>query len=215
MKTKSFYAEQVLIELQDDFRNLDFKIDEREVFLRMDAMVNELAAKNYFENWKLSGASIDEGFITTWEPVAVVDQNNGLPSYFIFPSNYAALPRNAGINEVYPIKFISENQPPVVIMSHTDYRRYLSNPASKMGGRLAGYPHGGRFYFTTCEVGKNYGNMGVRLVVRDSSTIGDNDLYPIPADKENEVVATLVQWFRDRRLQPTDSVRDNKDAVKS
>lgn len=215
MKTKRQFAEQILNELQDDYRNIDFKIDEREVFLRMDAVVNEMASKNYFENWKMAGATIDEGFITTWEPVTVVDQENGNPSYFIFPSNYPALPKNGGIAEIYPLRWVTENQSPVVILSHEDYRRYINNPARSFSGRLAGYPKGSRFYFTKCKVKSEYGDMGVRLAVRDSSVIGNNEVYPIPSDRENELVATLVEWFRNRRLQPTDSVRDNKDAVKS
>jgi hypothetical protein len=215
MHVKSWYAEQVLIELQDDFRNVDFKIDEREVYLRIDAIVNEMATANYFSNWKLTGAGIDEGFITTWEPVTVVDQANGLPSYLTLPSNYAALPKNAGIDEIYPIDFKDENQSSCIIMSHSDYRRFLSNPAGKFSGRLAGYPEGNIFKFTTCEVKKKYGNMGVRLVVKDSSQIGATDIYPIPSDMENKLITTVVEWFRARRLQPTDSVRDNKDAVNS
>lgn len=214
-KTKRAFCEQILNELEDDYRNIDFKIDEREVFLRMDATVNEMAAKNYFDNWKMSGASIDEGFITTWEPVTVVDQDNSLPSYLTLPSNYPALPKNGGIVQIYPIRFVKENQPPVVIISHEDYRRYMSNPAGKYSGRLTGYPKGTRFTFTTCGVKKIYGDMGVSLAVRDSSVIGMNEVYPIPSDRENELVATLVEWFRNRRLQVTDSVRDNKDAVKS
>lgn len=213
MRTKSFYAERVLNALQNDFRNIDFKIDEREIFLDIDAVVNELAAKSYFENWKLAGGSIDEGFLTTWEPVTVVDQENELPSYFVFPSNYAVLPRNEGINQIYPIRFNTENQSPVVVISHADYRRYLNNPARGFGGRLAGYPKGDRFYFIGCKIKKNFGDMGVTLVVRDSGAIGDDDPYPIPSDKEDDIINRVIEMYRSRRMQPTDSVRDNKDSL--
>lgn len=213
MRTKSFYAEQVIRSLQNDERNIDFKIDEREVFLDLDSVINELAAKSYFENWKLCGGSIDEGFLTTYEPMTVVDQENGLPSYIELPSNYAALPRNAGINQAYPIRWDTTNQAPVVIISHEDYRRYNNNPARGFGGRLVAYPKGNRLYFTSCGVKKNYGDMGLVLVVRDSGAIGDDDPYPIPADKEDEVISRVTEMYRKRRLQPTDSVRDNKDSL--
>lgn len=213
MKTKRFFAELVILSIQNDHQNIDIKVDEREVFLIMDAVVNELAAKNYFENWRLSGYGVDEQFITTWEDVAVVDQENGNPSYLILPANYAALPRNGGIDGIYPMKWVTADQPNVVVISQGDYRRYKSNSACDLQGRLAGYPQGNRFYFTTCEVKKKYGDMGVRLVIRDSSQIADDAPYGIPSDKENLLIATCVEWYRIKRQVPTDSVRDNKDAA--
>jgi len=212
MQTKRFFAEQVLRELQDDYRNMDFKIDEREVFLRLDAVVNDLAKKSYFENWKLTGSTLDEQYITTWEPVVVVDQPNSNPSYLVLPASYAALPRNRGIDEVYPLKFNTTHQPAVIILSHTDFRQFANNPARDMQGRLYAYVQGNRLYFGTCDVGSKYGkNFGVRLVVRDSSQIADDELYPIPADQQQNVITICVEWFQNRRAQPTDSVRDDKD----
>lgn len=212
-KTKRWFAEQILTEIQNDHENIDRKLEERDVYPRMDAIVNELAAKNYFENWKLGGYGVDDQFITTFEPITVVDQLNGNPSYFVFPANYASLPRNGGISEIYPLRWITMNQAPVVVMSHEDYRRYISNPASNMQGRLAGYPQGARFYFTQCDVKKKYGDMGVRLIIRDSSQIAEDAPYGIPADKENFLISTCVAWYRTKREVPTDSVRDNKDVA--
>lgn len=212
MQTKKYFAEQVLLELQNDFRNIDFKIDEREVFLRLDSVVNELARKNYFDNWKLNGAGVDEQFITTWEPVVVTDPDDESPSYLTLPSSYAALPKNGGIDEVYPLKYTDSSPSAVVILSHSDYRMLSRNPAFGMQGRLSAYVQGKKLIFMQCKVASNFGkNFGVRLVVRDSSLIADNELYPIPSDHQKTVVDQCVQWFRDHRMQPTDSVRDNKD----
>lgn len=212
MKTKKWYTHQIMNELENDKLNFDFKIDEREVFIRVDAIVNELAKNNYLENWKLSGAGIDEGFITTWEPIIVTDQPNGNPSYLTIPSNYAALPKNRGIDEVYPLRYNTTHQSSVVILSHTDFRLYQNNPAGGMQGRLFGYLKGMQLIFGTCEVGKKYGNnFGVRLVVKDSGQIANDELYPIPADIEQTVIDTAVAWFKKRILTPTDEVRDNKN----
>jgi hypothetical protein len=212
MKTKLYFAEQVILLLQNDYPNIDTKIDERQVLLIIDQAVNELAKKNYFENWKMgSGAMFDEQFITTWDSVDVVDQANSLPSYFIFPSNYVGVGSNEGIVDIVPIKFKTANQSAVIVTTFSDYYRYKSNPAGNMQGRLTGYPRGSKFEFTTCNVKKTYGNMIVRLAIRDSSMIPNDQPYPIPADKEGEVIATAVALFRDRRQQPTDTIRDNKD----
>lgn len=212
MKTKIWFAQQILNELENDKRTIDFKIDEREVFLRLDSMVNEMARQNYFDNWKLSGTGIDEQFMTTWLDIGVIDQDNSLPSYLELPARYVALPRNGGIEEIWPTRYVTKNQPSVVIITHRDLRLYASNPAGNLEGRLAGYPLGfSRFYFTTCEVKKKYGNMGVRLIIRDSSVIENDQPYPVPADKEQELIAGCVDWFRARQKGGADEVRDNKD----
>lgn len=213
MKNKMWFSEQVFLALQNDYPNIDTKLDQREVLLRLDATVNELAAKNYFENWKFGGYGVDDQFVTTFE-VDVIDRENGKPSYFTLPANYAALPRNGGIVEIYPVRWKTFNQPAVVVMSPEDYRRYLSNAAANMQGRLAGYPKSGIFEFTTCEVKKKYGeNFECRLVIRDSSQIANDAPYGVPADKENLLISTVVAWYRARREVPTDSVRDNKDVA--
>jgi hypothetical protein len=212
MKTKRQYSERCIIELQNDNRNIDFKIDERQVFLALDQVVNEMAAASYFENWKLSGAGIDEGFITTFEPITVVDQADGKVSYFDFPCNYAALPKNRGIDEIYPLKYNTTHQSAVVVLSHSDFRLYQNNPARGFEGRLYGYPQGMRFYFSTCEVTKKYGpQFGVRLVVKDSSQISNDEWYPIPANIENLLIETVVKKLLERRMTPVDRVRDNVD----
>ena len=212
-KSKLWFAEQVINELQNDLPNIDLKLDERDVLVRLDAVVNELAAKNYFDNWKLSGANVDDQFTTTFE-VTVQDRTDDRPSFFVFPANYIGLPRNEGIVEIYPMKWNDIDQPAVVVISAEDYRKLKSNAAGNMQGRLTGYPKWPNFEFTTCDVTKKYGaTFECRLAIRDSSQIADDAPYGIPADKESFLIATVVQWYRARRAEPTDSVRDNKDVA--
>lgn len=212
MKTKRQYSDRIIFRLQNDHRNIDFKIDERHVFLMMDEVVNSLAADNYFSNWRLTGAGIDEGFITTFEPVTVTDPGDGIFSYLDIPCNWAALPKNRGIDGVYPLKYAKQTPQSTIIMSHMEYRQFMNNPARGMEGRLWGYLKGMRLTFGTCDVGKKYGTeFGVRLVVRDSSQIGIDEWYPIPSDFEDDLVNQVVEKLIAKRLTPTDSVRDNKD----
>jgi hypothetical protein len=214
MKTKRWFSEQILTELNNQHLNIDNKIDERDVYLRMDATVNELASKNYFENWRLSGYGVDNQFTTTFFVTVIDRAAEALPSYFAFPANYAALPRNGGIVEVWPRKWSKTDQSPVVVMDHQDIRRYNSNPAGNMQGRISGCPLWPNFVFKDCGVGAKYGfDFGITLVIRDSSVIAFDAPYGIPADKENYVIATCVEWYRIKKQVPQDSVRDNKDAA--
>lgn len=216
MRTKWSYAESVIAELQNDYPGRDLKIDPREVLLRLDAMVNNMAKQGYIENWKMGhGANVDEQFITTWENVVVTDPANGLPSYFTIPANYVALPRNGGIEQVYFMNPYTGSKTryfdPIIITSMRDVAAYRNNMASGLEGRVSGYPKGRTFYFFKGGIFAKYGNVGIRLVIRDSSAIGDGDPYPLAADIEAQVIAELVQWFRERRAQPTDTIRDAND----
>jgi hypothetical protein len=213
MKTKRFFADQVKDVIMNNHPNMDFKIDERDIFVRLDAIVNQYAEQNYFDNWKFVGEGIDEHFITTWDEVTVVDPTDEQPSYFEFPSNYAALPNNRGIDEIFPLKYKKGGvqSSPVIVMDNITSRRYGQLQAGRMEGRLSGYPKGNKFIFRECGVKAKYGNMSVRLVIRDSTTIGVTDFYPIPSNFEQRVIMETAAWFIQKREAPTDKVRDKND----
>jgi len=215
MRNKRSYAQEVISVLQDSNRNIDFNTpDERLIFLRMDEMVNEMAAQSYFANWKMAGSSIDEQFLTRWDgdnAITVVDQEDGGPSYLDLPAAYVDLPRHRGIDEIWPIEEGDYNQS-VIIRSHRSIRAYKNSKAGNMQGRLSGYASGYRFFFNEPDVTSKYGNkFGVSLVIRDSSMILPTAPYPIPADKSRFFVEKLVEYFMEKRMRPSDAIRDNND----
>lgn len=216
MKTKRYFAEQIINGLINDDPNIDWNIDERDIFVRLDSVVNTEARKGFFENWKVGYPGISEGYVTTWDgdtAITVVDQANSKPSYFEMPVNWADLPLEQGIQGIWPQKYRTDGNHNVVILNQRDVRLYSNNMAGNMAGRLAGYPKGNIFEFTTCDVKKKYGNVGLRLVVRDSSLIALNAVYPIPSSQEEFVINMCIAWFREKRSSPTDKVRDKNDQV--
>lgn len=215
IKSKQYYADRVRKDLQDGFSNIDFKIGDREIFLKLDDVVNAMARQNYFDNWKLYGAGNDEHFITEWSgdsAIAVVDPDGGEnPSYIEFPAEYAALPRHAGIVEIWPENY---EYGAVRIMDHGDVRRTRKLMSGNLQGELGGFPSGNRFVFNQPEVKRNFADtFGVRLVVKDSTALAVTAQYPIPSDLQEEVIKRVVDHFRERRVQPTDTVRDGQDAL--
>jgi hypothetical protein len=212
MKTKKYYAEEVLSALINGFPDIDWKLDFRDIYATMDAVVNKMAKDGFFFNWKWGVAGVSEGFITTWENLEVTDPSDKLNSYFTLPLNYADLPMERGIDEIWPMKYqIEGKNHSVVILNHRDVRLLENNMAGSMQGRLSGFPKGSIFEFTSCGVKKKYGNMGLRLAVRDSSLISADAAYPIPADKELEMIKLCVDWFREKRAIPPNKVRDKQD----
>jgi len=208
-KTKLFYAELILRELSADPLTSDFKISPREVYPRMDAVVNDMAAKQQLNNWSVNYGGTSELYLTTWglnnDAITVVDLPDEAASYFDLPVNYVDLPRNGGINSIIPMENADVT---VIITTLREYRMYKNTPAGSMQGRLAAYPIGSRMFFNQSEVQANYGDMVLRLMVRDSSVISDSAPYPLPADKEDALIKICVAYYRDRIQQGADIIRD-------
>lgn len=215
-KSKLWYTEQILLAIREEFPNRDIKIDPREMILRFDSMVNEMAKVGFLENWKLGyGHAIDDMFTTTWEWLTVTDPANKAPSYVQFPANYANLPRNGGIDQVYfKNDFSSATKKyfePVIITSFKEVSAYRNNLASNLEGRISCYPKNNYLVFDRGQINAKYGQIGLRLVVKDSSAIDDEAPYPIPADLEKTFIDEGIKYFRERLLFPQDLVRDSVD----
>lgn len=217
MKTRLWFAEQILLNLQDSNRNRDEKIDVREIYPIMDNQVNALVKQGFFENWKLGFGGIDDLYTTTFEWITPTDPANSGPSYFSLPvTSYTTLPKNQGIQDIYFQNDFSSVKKkyfaPVLIISFKDLSAYRSNMASGLQGRISCYIKNGIVYFDRGNINKVYGNIGLRLAVRDSSQILDNGPYAVPAEHEGTVINNCVAFFRARRQQPTDLIRDSNDA---
>lgn len=221
VKSKRYYSDRVRKDLQDAFPNIDTRtFDEREIFLTIDDVVNSMAKLNYMENWKmLSGIGVDEQFITEWSGVnaiTVIQTSNDSLCYLEFPAQYAALQKNGGIVEVWPENYAFGA---VRIMDRGDARKTRRLMSGNLQGELGGYPKhilGSTpiLEFNQTAVKEKYGpTFGMRLVVHDSSLISVTAPYPIPADLQEEVIKRSVLHFKERRLMPTDAVRDKQDAI--
>lgn len=210
-KTKKYFSDRTISGLQDSYPQIDWKIQEREVWLVVDDIVNGLAKDNYLENWKLYGAMSDEAFITEWSgtsAIAVVDSDEQ-SSYIVLPADRVALSMNGGIAEVWPESY---EYGAVKLMRHEDIRRTRNLMSGNLQGELGGYPSGNKFIFNQVNVGKNFApTFGVRLVIKDSTAIGISDPYPVPADMVETVIEMAIEYFTKKRLSPTDEVRDNND----
>jgi hypothetical protein len=217
LKTKYLFAEMVMREFNGASNiGRDLDIDPREIILRLDAFVNDMAKKGFFENWQLGfDTGMNEQYLTRWEWLTVTDPVRGQPSYVQIPAAWVSLPRNMGINQVY-----FQNDPTInkkkyfeqiIVTSHEDVSRYRNNMASGMEGRLSCYPRNNNLYFSKGNINATYGNIGLSLVVRDASAIADDAPYPVPADKEAELISATVAWFRNRIAQPQDAIKDGED----
>lgn len=216
LRTKWSYAEEIRNILDKDFGDRDMQLDPREIILRLDQAVNEQAKLGDLENFKLNkGEFVDDTFITTWEWLTVTDPANKMPSYVQLPATPVALDTNRGIDQIYfKNDFAAVKKryyDPVIITSFKDLSSYRNTMGGDLGERISGYPKDGYFVFDRGDINATYGQIGMRLVVRDASAIGDNDPYPIPADRVATIMDSVIDFFRKKMAQPTDHIRDTID----
>lgn len=216
IKNKWYFSEQVLLELQPDLRGRDEKVDQREILLRMDAIVNMLAKEGFLENWKYGFfGNVEEQFLTRFEWLTVTDGALDAPSVIELPAGYVSLPKQIGIEQVYfKNDFAATTKKyfdPVIITSFKDRMTYRSNMAGNLEGRISCFPQGNSLVFDRANINADYGQIGIALMIRDSSAIGDTALYPIPANMEQVVIDQTVAWFRARLGQPQAAIKDSNE----
>lgn len=213
IKNKLYFSERIANELYP-VRTRDEKIDQREIILVMDSTCNALAKEGLLETWKLGETnSVDDAFCTTFEwytPTDVANQS----SYFTMPAVPIIAPHNGGIVQVYFRNNLGNKKKyydPVIIMQHRDVAAYRNTLGGDLEGRLGVYTKNGILYFSASGIAAKYGEVGLQLMVRDSASISDDAVYPIPADYEAEFIMRCVAWFRSRKSQPVDVLKDNND----
>lgn len=219
LRTKYSYADEVLLGVRAQYPGRDIHIDPREIFLKLDQWVNDRAKAGFLLNWKVfKSQHIDEGYLTRWEYITVTDPDNKAPSYFQIPAQYAELPDNQGINQVYFENSFTSTKTkyfnPVIITSFKDLSSYRNTVGEYLEGRISCYPRGGFMYFDRGEINTKYGRIGLALVVRDASAITDDAAYPIPADIQKTMINEIIEFYRLKLLQPQDNIKDATSTIK-
>lgn len=210
--TKKMIADRVIDKLMNDFPNIDFRIDIRSVFLAVDDIINKLAKQNYLENFKFYGG-IDDAFTTVWDGANALTVTDvvGQPSYITLPAIPVALPNNGGIIECWPLNYKYQQ---VRIRRHEDVRRTSRLMSGNMQGQLGGYPKYPVFEFDQIEVSKKYATrFGMKMCVKDSKDIAVDAPFPIAADAFDQIIKEAYVYFQEKRLAPTDVIRDGRDAL--
>ncbi len=214
-KTKLLYAEDIRNNLYNGLIQRDIKIDFREIFLAMDRACNFFAKGAFFENWKLGSGKTDDLWLTDFSPLTVTDPTNN-NSYFSLPtSSYVTLPHGQGIDSIYFVNDLTQVKKryykPIIIKAFKDASGYRSSMAGDNQGRISCYIKNRIVTFDRGKIDQIYGKVGIRLVLRDASVLGDQDVYPVPAEMEQAFIEKCISFFMQRRAAEPDLVRDSND----
>ncbi len=198
-KTKKLYAQQLISNLYPSPTD-DKKLEEQEAMLVVsqarDAIIKKYLYSNYTEDRRPFGnwLSLDEGLEVQH------DKSRGV--YFI-ELNYKPISfiADSGIQHVWAGKNEDDFLQPV---------RAGFNWLTK--GRFSGlitkgfYLEGGKLIFVQSM--KDSAPISVRLIA-DSSSLGENDLFPIDGSVETEFMQLAIQFASTQKQFPQDTTSDN------
>jgi hypothetical protein len=205
--TKFSLAEQCLRILSGGDVSKDSEIQIREVMLAVSQARDFLVRQELWQLLALGEVDISGEYITSFEDVAVKKDVNKNLFYSDIPAEYINLPRDTG---VYQISLMQDQFNSFVPVSASFLSMYRGLAAQNLNGRKGYFVEKGKVYYTGLESSDNVEKVLIKLVVA-SSEIDEDDVFPIPADKELEVIRMAVQMYSMEKQIPNDQLNDNQD----
>jgi hypothetical protein len=205
IRTKYYFAEQIMKKVASGDRPRDEKLEAEEVILEMDQVLCELANQNFTENFTLfQTMDVNEMYLFRPDPITITDNNAG--SRITLPARYADLPGQLGIYECY---LNNKRRDRIIIRKPRSVRRNSFTMAGPMEQRLWGYPQGLQLIFSVNDLSKICKTVNVALIVTDSSQISDDAVYPVPPNKEALFIQTVYEKMMGQTSVPEDNVNDS------
>lgn len=205
--TRGLITEQIY-RLYNQFKpTADANLEKADIRPLIDQVVNTIIKTEHFGNAAQFGWDQPDGLVIATYPNLTIDESESGVHKVILPVMPASLIRNVGVWQVSPS---TDLQTQYIPMQPSQYA--LLRPVTEMWmiKNLTTYEVFGkeiRFNRTLTGVSK----ITVRLIVRDTLSLSDNDLMPIPADKVGAVVEEVLKMLGVNRGAVGDTAQDNRD----
>ena len=128
--------------------------------------------------------------------------------YFVtLPARPLNLERNKGI---YRVGYIKDQANSFVPASSGAVSLYAGLEGETPSGRSTYYVQEDKIYFGGVKKADILKEVLV-VMIASSSEIGDDEEFPVPADKELDIVQAVMQIYAPEKAQPEDVINDNVD----
>jgi hypothetical protein len=171
-----------------DRENLKPHVEKREIGILIDQASNNLLSLEVNQKAMSGLIDIPTCMIATYTAVAVSSQIADLPAIPI------RLPRDMGVYSVSP----EPSGAAYIPVTPDDWDLLAAEDEGLLEGQVGFRVEGRKILFTIAPSA----TVKVRLLIVDPSKLEDFDPYPIPADKEEEVINIVLQKLGARGLSP-------------
>jgi hypothetical protein len=197
--TKRLLSDQILIRLNSGFVDVSSPVQKEDVWLAIEQKVNSMFKMQHFSMTLPSGETIPENLsLAEYENVAITN-GDGLSCSITLPVMPISLPRNMGVQAVIPNGLL----PCIPLMAgqrnllRTD--QLLNDLMGEIGYELIGKKIKLTKDLTPFEIT----TATLQLVVLDISLYSEDDMLPIPADYEQQIIDDLIKQFSPIQPQPS------------
>jgi hypothetical protein len=143
-------------------------------------------------------------YITTYEVEVKYDEKYDI-MYSKLPAKYLNLPRNLG---VYSVSLAKDMWNAFIPVSPNFRSLYRGLGASGLEDRIGYWISDRKVYFQGMDQSDNIGNVSMRLIVASNEIDDEDEVFPIPADKELEVVKLAIDLYAPQKAAPSDEINN-------
>jgi len=147
-------------------------------------------------------------YITTYDDIEVKNDEKHKIMWSKLPAKYLNLPRNMG---VYSVSLTEDLWNAFIPVSPNFRSLYNGLGASCLEDRIGYWVERGKIYFQGMDQSDNIGKVSIKLIVSSSEIDDEDEVFPIPADKEMEVIKLALEMYGVQKQIPKDQINDNID----
>jgi len=206
--TKHKLAEQIKRILNSGDITHDSQIDIRELVLAIEQERDRLIRLRLKENLMQGEKTIPGDIVSTFDSIPIKKDKVKKLLYSILPERPMSLFNDMGITHV---SYTTDQYNAFIRMKNGSLSLYNGLLSSDIGGRGGYWMEGDRIYYNK-GVDDCCGNTIILKMILSSGDYDPDDLFPIPADLEIEVVRNVVQLYSPMRSSPNDELNDNLEA---
>ena len=206
--TKYQLAEQIKRLLNSGDVTHDNEIDSREIILAIDQERDRLIRMRLKESLMQGERTIPGDIISTFDKIPIRKYKVKKLLYSPLPERPMSLFNDMGITHV---SYTTDQYNAFIRMKNGSLSLYNGLLSSDIGGRGGYWMEGDRIYYNKA-VDDCCGNTVILKMVLNSGDIEPDELYPIPADLEIEVVRNVLQLYSPMKSTPNDEINDNLEA---
>jgi hypothetical protein len=146
-------------------------------------------------------------YITTYEMEVKKDKKYDI-MYSKLPAKYLNLPRNLG---VYSVSLVEDLWNAFIPVSPNFRSLYNGLGASCLESRIGYWVERNKVYYQGMDSSDNIGEVSIKLIVASNEIDDEDEVFPIPADKEMEVIKLALDLYTPQKQIQKDEINDNID----